>query len=71
MPRVRIKDSVAGLRFSFVVGEEVDLSADTAQSWVASGVAEYVTAEKVETPERRQKPVETRRAPGRPRKQTS
>ena len=69
MPRVRMLDSVAGLRFSYDYGQEVDMTAAEAKSWVDSGVAEYVTDEKVETPERRQKPVETRRAPGRPRKQ--
>lgn len=68
MPRVRFRDSVAGVRFSYDYGEEVDLPADQASDFVRHGSAEYVTSEPVETPERRQRPVETRRGPGRPRK---
>lgn len=70
MPRVRILDSLAGQRFSFVAGEEVDLPADTAKSWVATGHAEYVTGRHIDTPERAAAAPETRRRPGRPRKPT-
>jgi len=67
MPRVRILDSIAGLRFSHVAGEELDLDGATASDWVAAGIAELVTARHIETPERSQAPVE-KRGPGRPRK---
>ena len=67
MPRIRITQSIAGLRFSYAPGEEIDVDGETASNWVASGVAELVTARHIETPERSQVPVEKRR-PGRPRK---
>lgn len=68
MPRVRMLKSVAGVRFSFRGGEEVDLPAEQAKAWVAEGLAEYAAANaKPDTPERGAAPAE-RRGPGRPRK---
>lgn len=68
MPRVRMLSSYAGRTFSYNYQEEADLPVADARKLVCLGVAEYVTSEPVQTPERRQRPVETRRGPGRPRK---
>jgi hypothetical protein len=53
--------SLADHRHSFEFNEEVDASVDEAKAWVAAGVAEYVTSEPVDTPERRVRRPETRR----------
>lgn len=61
MPRVRMLTSLADHRHSFEFNEEIDASVDEAKAWVAAGVAEYVTSEPVDTPERRVRRPETRR----------
>jgi hypothetical protein len=68
MPRVRMLTSLANPRMSWETGEEVNASPEEAQAWVQAGIAELVTAEAVLTPERRGRPPEVRRGPGRPRK---
>lgn len=68
MPTVRMNTAVADRNYSLEDGQVADVSADLAQQWVAAGVASYITAESVDTPERRQRPTEVRRRPGRPRK---
>jgi hypothetical protein len=68
MSLIRMRDSVAGRNFSHEYGEVVNTDSEQAQAWVSAGIAEYVTAEPVLTPERRMQATEVRRRPGRPRK---
>lgn len=68
MPRVRMLTAISNRNFMLPDGAEPDVSAELAQMWVSAGVAEYVTAEPVLTPERRMQAPEVRRRPGRPRK---
>lgn len=68
MPTVRMKTAMASRNYSVEDGHEIEVSAEVAQQWVADGIASYVTTESVDTPERRQRPTEVRRRPGRPRK---
>lgn len=68
MPTVRMNTAIANRNYSVEDGREIDVSAELAQQWVADGIASYVTTESVDTPERRQRPTEVRRRPGRPRK---
>lgn len=79
MPTVRILQSVAGLDFSWVPGDEIDMTEEQAAAWADNYRGELVEAEKAvkpraEAPERApeipeakaEQPV--RRGPGRPRK---
>jgi hypothetical protein len=68
MPRVRVHTAIANRNFSLPDGAEADVPAELAQMWVSAGIAEYVAAEAVLTPERRVQAPEVRRRPGRPRK---
>lgn len=68
MPTVRMNTAIADRNYSLEDGQTADVSAELAQQWVAAGIASYVTTESVDTPERRQRPTEVRRRPGRPRK---
>ena len=61
MPRVRMKTSVANRNYAIEENETADVSPDQAQAWVAAGIAEYVTGEPIQTPERRMNVHETRR----------
>ena len=67
MPRVRMHTAIANRNFTLPDGAEADVPVELAQMWVSAGIAEYVTAEAVLTPERRMETPERRR-PGRPRK---
>ncbi len=42
MPRIRLLQSVAAVDDSWACGEEADVDAATAKSWVAAGMAELV-----------------------------
>jgi hypothetical protein len=53
MPRIRILQAIAGLDFSWVAGQEVDVDTDTAKAWLTGGErAELVRGETLDTPER-------------------
>jgi hypothetical protein len=52
--------AISNRNFMLPDGAEADVPPELAQMWVAAGIAEYVRAEAVLTPERRR--------PGRPRK---
>lgn len=59
MPRVRILQAVAGEDFSWLPGEEVDMSAKEAAIWADGERGELVREEQADTPERGQASPET------------
>lgn len=59
MPMVRMLQSMASPTESWACGEEVEVSAEFAKSWVADGVAELVRSPRQRTPEDGGRSVET------------
>lgn len=52
MPRVRMRSAIANRNFSYPDGAEVDVPGETAQQWIAAGIADLIAEERALTPER-------------------
>jgi hypothetical protein len=70
MPRVRILQAVAGEAFSWMAGEEIDMSAEDAAKW-ADGYRGELVGDSVETPENAAPAVETTATTTRPTRRTT
>jgi hypothetical protein len=46
MPKVRMLQSMAGLTFSYVPGDEIEVRDDVAEAWEKADIAEIIPEEK-------------------------